>query len=106
MAIDTTHLDADLGAAIADLPLTFTYGGNSYTCAEDPEPGMLDMEDAGYSDSRSKRLIIQISQFTDNAETVPGPNGQIVIDAETWTIISATPHADRNAETWAITLNT
>jgi hypothetical protein len=106
MAIDTDHLDADLTAAIADLPLSFTYNGNAYTAAEDPEAELLDMADAGYADTRSKRLIVQISQFTANAETVPGPNAQITIDAETWNILSTTPHADRNAETWLITINT
>ena len=105
MPIDLTVMNSDLGHVIADMPLTFTYNGNDYTCSEDSNPEVYDQEEAGYVETRDKRLTIQISQFTANSETVPGPTARITIATQGWNIMSVTPSPDRNSETWDVSLN-
>lgn len=104
MAIDLTQLNTDLGHVIADMPLTITYSGLDYTAAEDPQPGMLEMESGGYVDSQLKRIIVQVSQFAAEGEATPTENAELTIESETWIIHEIEKHHDRNAETWTLRL--
>lgn len=91
MALDTTALDADLNAILADLPETLTFGGTDYTCNRVRlSRRELAMRNREVVDQLRDAVSIQRSDFV----TLPAVDDTVTYNGETLRVIDTDDSPD------------
>lgn len=89
MPLDTTALDRDLQEITADLPVTITVGGVSYSVSAADEALTHSLEMAGYADDFDVEFTVRI------AVLAPPPIGtRITYNGRTYRVSRITPSPD------------
>lgn len=102
MALDSEELQADLAAIIADLPVSFTFGGATYTGTRAARTDSEDLEPGGFHDQPKVELHVALktlsgSTWVNTFAVEPVLGSVIAIEGRGMTVVAIERSAD-NAE--------
>jgi hypothetical protein len=89
MPLDTTALDRDLAEITADLPVTITVGGVSYSVSAADESMAHDLELAGYADDFDVEFTVRVSVLA-----MPAIGTKLNYNARTYRVQKTMPSPD------------
>ena|SRR5689334_24218226 len=100
MALDLTELQTDLAAMIADLPVTFQFGGASYTGTRASRIDSENLEPGGFNDQPTIELHVALktlnaaSAWVNTFASEPVLGSVIAIEGRGMAVVSIQRSAD------------